>query len=105
MKSAFKRRINWNKYQSKVTIQAQKQYLDYLIDSSFQGENGLFVLPFENNAHRTFGTRYFFSTVEIKYYIVMINGKRLFNQPVKNDLKAYDKIWKILTGLGDYNTR
>ena len=35
----------------------------------------------------------------------MINGKKLFNQPVKNDLKAYDKIWKILTGLGDYNTR
>ena len=35
LKSGFKRTINWNKYQSKATIQAQNQYLDYLIDPSF----------------------------------------------------------------------
>ena len=28
----FKRTISWNKYQSKITNQAQKQYLDFLID-------------------------------------------------------------------------
>ena len=28
LKSGFKRTINWNKYQSKVTLQAQNQYLD-----------------------------------------------------------------------------
>ena len=32
----FKRTINWNKYQLKVIAQAQKKYLDYLIDPSFQ---------------------------------------------------------------------
>ena len=33
--SGFKRKINWNKYQSKVTIQAPNPYLDYLNDPSF----------------------------------------------------------------------
>ena len=34
--------INWNKYQSKVTMQVPNPYLDYLIDPSFQGVNRLF---------------------------------------------------------------
>ena len=37
LKSGFKRTTNWSKYQSKVTIQVQNRYLDYLIDTSFQG--------------------------------------------------------------------
>ena len=32
LKSGFKKTINWNKYQSKTTTQAQKQHLDYLIE-------------------------------------------------------------------------
>ena len=43
LKSGFKRTIN---YHSKVTIQAQNQYLDYLIDPRLQGVNGHFVLSF-----------------------------------------------------------
>ena len=35
LKLGFKRTINWNKYQSKVAIQAPNPYLDYLIDPSF----------------------------------------------------------------------
>ena len=31
LKSGFKFRVNWNKFQSKVTTQARNQYLDYLI--------------------------------------------------------------------------
>ena len=34
-KSEFKRTINCNKYQSKVSIQRQSQYLDYLTDPNF----------------------------------------------------------------------
>ena len=33
LKSGFKRTINWNKYQPKITIQAQNPYLHFLIDS------------------------------------------------------------------------
>ena len=44
LKSGFKRTINWNKYQSKVSIGKSNQYIIYLIDPSFQGVNKLFVL-------------------------------------------------------------
>ena len=50
-KSVFKRTINWNKYQSKVTLETLKSYLDYLVDPSFQGVNKRFALSFENNGN------------------------------------------------------
>ena len=31
LKSGFKRPLDWNKYRSKMTKQAQNQYLDFLI--------------------------------------------------------------------------
>ena len=43
-KSSYKSTINWNKYQSKVSIERWNQYLDYLIDQSFQGLRKLFLL-------------------------------------------------------------
>ena len=101
LKLGFKRKIKWNKYQSKVTIQEQKQYLDYLIDPRFQGVNKHFVLLFENNAHRTNYNRYFFSTVKIKYYKVMIDRKNLLDQPVKNNIRTNNNIQKIATSQGD----
>ena len=101
LKSGFKRTINWNKYQSKVTIQASNPYLAYLIDSSFQGVNRFFVLLFENNTNRTLHTKYYLPTVEIKDYNVIIDGENFFDQPVKNDLITYDNIQKIVTGQRD----
>ena len=53
LKSRFKRTINWNKYQSKLSIEKQHQYLYFLIDPSFQGVTRLLVLSFEDNAHST----------------------------------------------------
>ena len=50
LKSGFKRTVNWNKYQTKVSIERINQYLDFLIHPSFQGVNRLFVLSFENEA-------------------------------------------------------
>ena len=35
--------VNWNKNQSKATMQTQNQYLDYLIDPSLQAVNRHFV--------------------------------------------------------------
>ena len=34
----------------------------------------------------------------------MVNGKNFFDQPIKNDIKAYDSIQKITTGQGDDHT-
>ena len=39
LNSSSKKTINWNKYQSKASIERQNQYLDYLIDPSFPGVN------------------------------------------------------------------
>ena len=44
LESGFKRTINWNKYLPKATNQARNRYLDFLIDTSFQGVKRLFVL-------------------------------------------------------------
>ena len=49
LKSRFKCTNNWNRYQSKVTTQAQNQHLDYLIDLTFQGVNRFFALPFPSD--------------------------------------------------------
>ena len=100
-KPGSKRTINWNKYQSKVTIQKQNQYLDYLIDHSFLGINRLFVLSFEDNALRTAHIGYFCLKLERRNYHAMTDGRNFFDQPVKNNIKTYDKIQKIETGQGD----
>ena len=58
LKSIFKRTIKWNKYESKVSVEAPNPYLDFLINSSFQGINRIFVLSFENNEDGTAHTKY-----------------------------------------------
>ena len=101
LESGFKRTINWNKYLAKTTNQAQNRYLDFLIDPSFEGVNRLFVLSFKDDVGRESHRKYYLPTVEIKGYNVMIDGRNVFDQPIKNDLKIYDKITEIATGHGD----
>ena len=72
-----------------------------MIDPSFQGANRRFALSFENVNDRIVHTEYIIPTVEIKDYNIMIDGQTFLDQPVKNDLKAYDFIRTISTGQGD----
>ena len=44
LKIGFKRTIKWNKYRSQMTVQAQNNNLNYLIDPTFINVNRLFVL-------------------------------------------------------------
>ena len=48
LKSGFKIKISWNKYQSYPKTYAQNRFLNHLVDPSFQEVNRLFVLSFEN---------------------------------------------------------
>ena len=68
LESGFKRKINWNKNQSKLTEQAQNRYLDYLVDPSFQGVNRLFVLSFENKTDREVHTGSYLLKKEIRNF-------------------------------------
>ena len=99
--SGFKRTINWNKYQSKIST--EKTNLGYLIDQNFQGVNRLFVSSFENEAQRTSYKRHYLPTVEMKNYVI-IDEQNFFDQLVRNNLITYDSVQKIATGQGDYYT-
>ena len=67
--------------------------------------NRLFVLSFENENNRTSHSEYYLPKVEIKDYNFKIDGKNLFDQPVKNDKITYENIRKIATGhQDDYTT-
>ena len=68
-----------NKYLPKTTNETQNRYLDFPIDSSFQGVNKIFVLSFKDDDVRESHKQYYFPTVEIKGYNVMIDG-RLYNK-------------------------
>ena len=46
-------------------------------------------------------TGYYVPKLEIKDYNVIIDGRNILYQPIKNDLKTYDNIRKIGTGQGD----
>ena len=46
---------------------------------------------------------YYLLNVQIKYFNVLINGKRFFDLPVKNEEKAYKKIIDMCNN-NDYTT-
>ena len=84
LKSGFKRTINCNKYNSKVeSLNTLNPYLSLLINPSFQGVNRLFVLPFNANDSRILPSKYYLPTAKVKDYNVIIDGKNLFDQPIK----------------------
>ena len=105
LKSCFKRVINWNKHLSKPELLRRNPNLNHLVEPSFQGINRFFVLAFENDTQRTSHSDYYLPNVEIKDYNIMINGKNVFDQPIKNNKVTYENIRKIATGQGnDYTT-
>ena len=91
LKSGFKRTMNWNKYLSDPKTYAQNQYINHLVDRSFQEVNRLFVLSFENENGRTSRSEYYLPKVKIKDY----------NQSINNCIKTNKNIRKIATGQGD----
>ena len=68
LESGLKRKINWNKYQSKLEDKEQNRYFDYLIDPRLQGVNGVFALSLENRDDRKVLTKYYIPKAEIKDY-------------------------------------
>ena len=101
LKSGFKRKITWNKYESSIKTFARNRYLNYLTNPSFQGVNKLFVLPFENENDRILHSSYYLPKIEKKDYNVMIDGTNFFDQPINSVNKTYENIRKIATGKGD----
>ena len=77
-----------------------------LLDSSCNGVKRLFVLSYNNTAgnNQVFVDsykKYFLPRVKIDNYNIEIDGRNLYDQPINNSIKQYDKIRKISTGQGD----
>ena len=66
----MKEQLTGIKYKTKVTVEQQKQYLDFLINPSFQGVNRLFVLSFEYNDGRRSYKRFYLPLVEIILWLM-----------------------------------
>ena len=79
----------------------QNRYLDFLTDSSFQGANRLFVLSFENDEDWESYKINYLPTIEIKNDNVMIDWRNFFEETVKNNLRTYNNVRKIVTGQDD----
>ena len=83
-----------------MTVQAQNINLNYLIDPTFTNVNRLFALSFqridgENNTTKDYGdsfSHYHVPNARIKVFNVLIDGKRFFELPVKNEEEAYENI-------------
>ena len=95
-RSRFKRNINWNNNQSKVTLHEGNRYLSYLIDPSFQRFNRLLFYHLKIILVKQV-TRDLLQ-VEIKHFNVVIDVRNFFDQLVKNNFGTYDNIPKIETG-------
>ena len=99
LKSGFKRTVNCNKNQLNVEpYTTRKPYLDYLINPSFQGVNRLFIWSFEINAAKTTQVGYYLPKVEVKDHNVKIDGRNFFHQPMNDDIKTYENIFKNAAG-------
>ena len=91
-KLRFKKTVKWNECRSQMTIQPQKNNLNYLIHPTFTTVIRMFVLSFARNAegdHRDSFSYYYVSNVEIRDLNVLIDGKSFFDSSLKNEEEAY----------------
>ena len=103
LKTGFKRTIKWNKYRSEMSNQTKSSNLNYLIEPTFTNVNRLYVLTFENEDDRTSISKYYIPKVEMKDFNALIDGKPLFEIPVKNKKEAYEPIIEM-TKNNNYTT-
>ena len=72
-----------------MTNQTQKNNLNYLIDPTFTKVNRR---SFENEDDKISFSNYYVPNVQIKDGNVLINGKSLFDMPIKNEEETYEII-------------
>ena len=89
-----------------VSNQVANNNLNFLIDPAFFFLI-LFVLSFKNDDNnrdnRTSLSKYYLLDVQMKYFNVIIDKTPFFDQPVKNEEEAYEKIIEISRN-SEYNT-
>ena len=77
-----------------MTVQSSNNNLNYWIDPTFTKVNTLLVLTFERNAEgdwRDSFSHFYVPKVQVKDLNVLIDGKSLFDLPVKREEEPYEK--------------
>ena len=87
----------------------EEKYIRELLDSSYQGVKRLFVLAYcntegNNQISIDSSKNYFLPRIKIETYNIEIDGRNVYDQPINDSIKQYDKIRKISTGQGDHYT-
>ena len=115
LNEGFQRSVYWNEFKSKIDTKNLNNgnLTRFPFDASFQGDNRLIVLAFDNTTlangndgpkrvERNDYRKYFLPRVDITKYNVLIDGKNFYDQPINDQMKKYDEIRKIATEQG-YN--
>ena len=108
----FKRLVYWNKCKVilnkivEIAANNEEKYIRVLLDSSYQGVKRLFLLAYNNTEGNNQVSidsfrKYFLPRVKIENYIIEIDGRNFYDQPINDVIKQYDKVRKISTGQGD----
>ena len=89
LSEGFKRSTYWNKYKI-IFKNYNNEYIRERIDSSFQGVNKLFVLPYasgDNITDENSYKRYFLPRFKTKNYNVEIDGRNFYDQSINDSIK------------------
>ena len=88
--------FTWFKYRSQMINQTATNNLNFLIDSTFNNVNRLFLLAFPNEEDRRSFSKYYTPTVEIKDFNVIIDGEPFYEIPIKNKEETYKAISELI---------
>ena len=109
LSNGFERSISRSNYETiRARVINQGTNMCELFNALFQGVRRLFVLAYAiaaNSANNEAGIKdnrkYFLPRREIENYNVLIDGQTLYDQPMNDLIKHYDKVRKVSTGQGD----
>ena len=118
LEKGFKRPVYWNEHQRKIESRnlGNNNLTRFPLHASFQGVRRLFALVFNNTTvnvpndpinntnnrvERNSHTKNFLPRVNITDYIVLIDGRNFYDQPINGLIKQYDEVRKISIGQGD----
>ena len=76
LSKGFKRSVYWNEYKTKSDDKNTTKQFKYFLQSNFLGVNRL--------------------------YVVIINEKNFYDQAIHSDIKRYEEIRKLTTGIGEH---
>ena len=99
----------WNEFKSKIETVTQEDgdinYKRAVLDTAIPGGNRLFIMGFQNDLARDTYRKYFFPSLNIKDYNILMDGRNFYDQNISDDFKKYEELRKVMTGRGeDYTT-